>query len=163
MGGRQGLNGARRFVALSDQTRPGCAQTHLLRGGHIAMEEFFKWQLASFGRLGSLSCEGWSLPEDTHFRRRPSTEIPSLVKRYFAQSEETSLRAGCEREGGERVPLPTPLLLRPGDTAISTYHMPHAGSPNDRGADRQQMVAIRWRCHDAASRSDLSTKSKIAG
>ena len=37
------------FVALSDQTELGCAQTHMLRRGHIAMEEFFNWQLEQFG------------------------------------------------------------------------------------------------------------------
>ena len=129
------------FVALSDQSELGCAQTHMLRRGHIALEEFFNWQLEQFGSIGpplSSGSEGWTLPGDRHFRRGPSTEIPTVVKRYFARAAgESSVIA----EEGDRVPRATPLLLRPGDAAISTFHQPHCGSPNDRGADRQQMIS----------------------
>jgi hypothetical protein len=31
------------FVSLNDQMQPGRGQTHVLRGGHIAMEEFFRY------------------------------------------------------------------------------------------------------------------------
>lgn len=36
--------------------------------------------------------------------------------------------------------MPTPLLLGPGDAAIATFGLPHAGSANDRGPNRLQMI-----------------------
>ena len=47
------------FVPLSDQAEPGRGQTHVLRGGHIAMEEFFRYQVRKCLSLSlslSLSC-----------------------------------------------------------------------------------------------------------
>ena len=41
------------FVSLNDQTQLGCGQTHVLSEGHLAMTEFFKWQLATCGKVGS--------------------------------------------------------------------------------------------------------------
>ena len=36
------------FVACSNQDRPGQGQTHVLPSGHLAMEEFFRWQQGIF-------------------------------------------------------------------------------------------------------------------
>jgi hypothetical protein len=43
------------FVPLSDQAEPGQGQTHVLRGGHIAMEEFFRYQVRNASLSLSLS------------------------------------------------------------------------------------------------------------
>ena len=51
------------FVSLNNQRTPGSGQTHVLKGGHIAMEEFFNWQTTTFGKAGSV-CEGWSTEAD---------------------------------------------------------------------------------------------------
>ena len=56
------------FVACSDQTEPGQGQTHVMPGGHHAMEEFFRWQQENHGFLGSKQHEdgsyapGWGGP-----------------------------------------------------------------------------------------------------
>jgi len=129
------------FVSLNDQRTPGCGQTHVLKGGHIAMEEFFTWQTSTIGKAGSV-CEGWSTEADRRrwaadpTRRRLDAALPSLVRRFFAEREETAVVA----EDGERLPLPTPLLLGAGDAAIATFALPHAGSSNDLGPERQQMI-----------------------
>ena len=128
------------FISLNDQRVPGCGQTHLLPGGHIAIEEFFKWQLATFGRVGSM-CEGWNMehPRGIEPKPWPHAGIPTMVRQYFTQSDETSVTA----PDGTRWPKPVPLLLGPGDAAIASYAIPHAPSPNERGDERQQMI---FRC-----------------
>lgn len=129
------------FVSLNDQVQLGCGQTHVLCAGHIAMTEFFQWQLATCGKVGSF-VEGWITEYDSDWpasARDRSNAIPSAVREYFSLSARTSV----VKEGGAqagRLPRPTPLLLRAGDAAIATFALPHAGSPNDRGDERQQMI-----------------------
>ncbi len=113
------------FVSCSDQREPGRGQTHLLPGGHIAMEEFFRWQLAEHGKVGSHECEGWGGPRDW-----PHAGIPTMVKSFYNQSAENSAVA----LDGQRWPAPVPLLLGPGDACISTFSIPHAASKNEIGA-----------------------------
>lgn len=62
----------------------------------------------------------------THFAR----------SRYFTEHTTESVAD----QHGVKWPTPTPLLLGPGDAAITTYHMPHTPSKNERGAERQQMI-----------------------
>ena len=95
------------------------------------MEEFFKWQLRTHGKLGSHECEGWGGP-----REWPHSGIPTMVRAFFNRDDETSTVA----PDGVRWPTPTPLLLGPGDAAISTFEMPHAGSRNELGPQRQQII-----------------------
>ena len=129
----------------------GFGQTHVLTGGHIAMEEFFRWQIGTFGRAGSV-CPGWSSEQDKKtwsHSRELSKVLPSTVREHYCQSDETSVPSRVASDnaaqvggggGGQRVPKPTPLLLQPGDAAIATFLLPHAGSANDRGPDRLQMI-----------------------
>jgi hypothetical protein len=105
-----------------------------------------RYQLSTFGRVGQLT-EEWtsdadrrSWPEENPGGRRVRSldnAIASSVRRWFTRSEETSIPA---EDGAGRLPKPTPLLLNAGDAAIGTFGLPHAGSPNDFGPDRQQMI-----------------------
>eukprot|EP01044_Picomonas_judraskeda_P019215 COSAG03_NODE_4001_length_1725_cov_1.539360_1_plen_426_part_00 len=129
------------FVSLNDQTQLGCGQTHVLSEGHLAMTEFFKWQLAACGKVGTC-VDGWLTDYDADWpqsaRDRRKT-MPSAVREYFSRSARTSV--GSEGAShGKRLPRPTPLLLGAGDAAIATFALPHAGSPNDCGDERQQMI-----------------------
>ena len=103
-------------------------------------------QLSTYGRVGQLT-EEWTSSSDRS--RWPQTSngravraldggIASSVRLWFAQSAETSIAA--EDGAAGRLPRPTPLLLRAGDAAIATFALPHAGSPNDFGPERQQMI-----------------------
>ena len=120
------------FVSCSDQREPGAGQTHLLPGGHLAMEEFFSWQLATHGKAGSHKCEGWGGP-----REWPHAGIPTMVREFYNSSEEISTVAP---DDGQRWPLPVPLLLGPGDACISTFSIPHTASRNERGPEREQVI-----------------------
>ena len=113
------------FVSCSDQRERGRGQTHLLPAGHIAMEEFFRWQQAKHGKVGSHECEGWGGP-----RNWPQAGIPTMVSSFYNQSAATSEVA----PDGQRRPAPVPLLLGPGDACISTFSIPHAASKNELGA-----------------------------
>jgi hypothetical protein len=105
---------------------------HLLKGGHIALEEFFRWQLGRFGRVGSM-VEGWNMahPMGVEPKPWPHAGIPTMVRRYFTEHGASVLDAR-----GVKWPTPMPLMLGPGDAAISTYLMPHAPSKNERGEHR---------------------------
>lgn len=124
------------FVACSDQTEPGQGQTHVMPGGHFAMEEFFRWQQENHGRLGSKQYEdgsfapGWGGPE--------GQGIPTAVKEtLLSMADYTTSVVGKD---GVRVLLPTAVRLRKGDACIAAYHLPHTASANEAGPIREQVI-----------------------
>ena len=83
------------------------------------MEEFFRWQIGTFGRAGSV-CPGWSSEQDKKtwsHSRELSKVLPSTVREHYCQSDETSVPSRVASDnaaqvggggGGQRVPKPTP-------------------------------------------------------
>ena len=113
------------FVSVSDLRPLGHGQTHVLPQAHIAMEEFFNWQQATHGEVGSLG-PGWNIEADPVLGLEPARHgdlfkdkgghrgIPDMVRGYFASREDSSLVGA----NGERVPKPVPITLGPGDACI---------------------------------------------
>ena len=136
------------FVSVCDLSQPGFGQTHILPGAHIAMEEYFKWQLATHDHVGSLG-PGWNFDADPLrglelTRERESFQekgghrgIPTMVAQYFTEREALS---AVRDSDGERVPKPVPILLGPGDACLTTFTLPHAVSRNQRRQERKQTI-----------------------
>lgn len=114
------------FVCLSDQTMPGGGQTNVLRGGHHAMEGFFRWQYREGGCLGNEG-PGWPRLDHSVPNRCGYRHLPDRIHEQF--TDETS---ECTPDG-RRWPRPTPVFMKPGDTAIAMYHIPHGGTRNENG------------------------------
>ena len=127
------------FVCLTDQTVEGCGQTALLRGAHHAVERFFRWQYETNGHLGPEG-PGWAAPQP---RPRPNrcglVYLPDPVQDEFV--DETS---ECTPDG-KRWPRPTQILLEPGDVCITSYHIPHSGTRNERGTESRKNIIFRIR------------------
>lgn len=114
------------FVCLSDQTMEGGGQTNVLKSGHHATEEFFRWQYETNGCIGNEG-PGWSrlnhdAPNRCGYRHLP----PAIIEQF---TDETS---DCTPDG-VRWPRPTPVMMEPGDATIAMYHIPHGGSRNENG------------------------------
>ena len=142
------------FVAVSDLTQPGFGQTHVLPGGHLAMEEFWKWQLSNHGHVGSLG-PGWNMladpvlgleaardhlrfgPEHVFQKKGGHKGIPTMVSQWFCSKPESSVLAP---DGVTRMPKPVPITLGPGDACVANFNLPHSGSKNDRGPERKQTI-----------------------
>ena len=126
------------FVCLTDQTRPGCGQTALLRGAHHEVEKFFRWQHETNGCLGP---EGPGWPRLNHHapNRCGLVYLPEAVRDKFI--DETSEQT----PDGQRWPRPTQILMAPGDACIAMYHIPHSGTRNEHGERSRKNIIFRIR------------------
>ena len=126
------------FVCLTDQTRPGCGQTALLRGAHHEMEKFFRWQYETNGCLGPEG-PGWPRLNHDAPNRCGLVYLPEAVRDKFV--DETSERT----PDGKRWPRPTQILMSPGDACIAMYHIPHSGTRNEHGERSRKNIIFRIR------------------
>ena len=126
------------FVALSDQTEPGCGQTSVLPGAHHHLEKFFRWQRQTDGRLGPEG-PGWPRLDHDCPNRCGLVYTPAAVIEPFLDST-----AG-ETPDGRRWPRPLQLLMEPGDAAICMWHLPHSASRNERGTEPRATAVFRLR------------------
>ena len=114
------------FVCLSDQTMEGGGQTNVLRGGHHAMEEFFRWQYKEGKRFGPEG-PGWPRLNHDAPNRCGYNHLPPAIYEQFTDDT-------CETTpDGRRWPRPTPVYMQPGDATIAMYHIPHGGTRNENG------------------------------
>ena len=126
------------FVCLNDQTTEGCGQTALLRGAHHDMEQFFRWQYATNGRLGPEG-PGWPRLNYAAPNRCGMVYMPPSVQDKFV--DETSEST----PDGRKWPRPTQILMEPGDACITSYHIPHSGTRNENGTESRKNIIFRIR------------------
>ncbi len=126
------------FVALSDQTKPGCGQTCVLPGSHHEMERFYRWQEETTGRLGPEG-PGWPRLDTDAPNRCGHVYVPDTVfERYLDENSERT-------PDGRPWPRPTPILMEPGDACIAAFHIIHSGSRNDHGTESRKSIIFRIR------------------
>lgn len=125
-------------VCLSPQTEEGWGQTAVLPGAHHKTEEFFRWQRDQTGQIGP---EGPDWPRlDYHAPNRCGIKyLPDAVQAYFLDSSSE------KTPDGRQWPKPTPILMEPGDACISTFHLPHTGTRNEKGHESRKTVIFRIR------------------
>ncbi|MEM7141832.1 MAG: hypothetical protein AAF548_12455 [Actinomycetota bacterium] len=126
------------FVALNDQTEPGCGQTNVYPGAHHAMERFLREQRAADNRLGP---EGTNWPRIDH-------EVPNRCGLVYVPKavQDELIDDTCETTpDGRRWPRPTPIMMEPGDAFIAAYQIPHAGSFNVNGRESRKSIIFRVR------------------
>ena len=129
-------------VALSDQTSEGVGNLGLLRGGHLEMERFFRWQRDQGGPLGP-DGPGW----DRFDERAPN----GAGLRHYPDALREAFRADAEIGGDGAVwPRPTLLRMAPGDAAIVLHMTPHSATRVE-GTDPRLMAYFRV---TAASREE---------
>jgi len=126
------------FVCLNEQTRPGCGQTSLLRGGHHVSESFFRWQLEQGGTLGPEG-PGWPRLNHDAPNHCGMNYLPDAIHQAF--TDENSATTADER----RWPKPVQVLMEPGDACIAMYHIPHSGSRNENGTESRKNMIFRIR------------------
>ncbi len=126
------------FVCLNDQTREGCGQTAILPGAHHVAEQFFNQQRAAGDCLGQEG-PGWPRFDYNSPNRCGMKFLPDDM--YDALTDETS---ACTPDG-KRWPKPTQLLMEEGDATITTYHMPHTSTRNERGTESRKTAIFRLR------------------
>jgi len=126
------------FVCLNDQTRPGCGQTSLLKGGHHVSEQFFRWQREVNGHLGPEG-PGWERLNYEAPNRCGMKYLPDAIHQAFIddQSETTP--------DGRAWPKPVQVLMEPGDACIAMFHIPHSGSRNELGTESRKNMIFRIR------------------
>lgn len=126
------------FVCLSDQKKEGCGQTALLRGGHHAVEKFFRWQREQGGHIGPEG-PGWPRFDHDSPSRCGLVYLPEPVREQFL--DET-----CEATpDGRKWPRPTQILMEPGDACITVYPIPHSGTRNENGTESRKNIIFRLR------------------
>ncbi len=126
------------FVCLNDQTVEGRGQTALLRGGHHAVEKFFRMQYETNGHVGPEG-PGWPRLNHEAPNRCGLVYLPEAVRDQFL--DETS---ECTPDG-KRWPRPTQILMAPGDACITVYQMPHSGTRNETGTESRKSIIFRIR------------------
>lgn len=108
-------------VALSEQRAEFAGNLGVLKGGHRINERFFQSQReAGDGSVGPGGA-GWPLTDDGV----PTDYIPPGLREELADA------AGTVRgEDGKLHPLPTQLLMEPGDAVLVHFCTPHGNVPN---------------------------------
>ena len=121
-------------VALSDQTVAGVGNLGLLKGGHLEMEKFFRWQRDQGGPLGP-GGPGWE---------RIDTRAPNGAGlRHYPDALREAFRADAEvGPDGAIWPKPTLLEMAPGDAAIVMHTTPHSATRVE-GSDPRLMAYFR--------------------
>ena len=126
------------FVCLNDQSVEGRGQTALLRGAHHAVEQFFRMQYETNGCLGPEG-PGWPRLDYSAPNRCGLVYLPEAIRNAFV--DETSEST----PDGRRWPRPAQVLMSPGDVCITTYHIPHSGTRNERGTESRKNIIFRIR------------------
>ena len=126
------------FVCLNDQTVEGCGQTALLRGGHHAVEKFFRMQRDTNNRLGPEG-PGWPRLDHESPNRCGLVYLPEEVRNQFLDDSSEST------PDGKRWPKPTQVLMDAGDACIAVYQIPHSGSRNEFGTESRKNIIFRIR------------------
>ncbi len=126
------------FVCLNDQSREGCGQTAVLRGAHHATEAFFRWQRAQNNHIGPEG-PGWPRLDHSVPNRCGLVYLPEAVREQFVDDT-------CETTpDGRRWPVPTQILMEPGDACITTFNIPHSGTRNQHGTEARKNIIFRIR------------------
>ncbi len=126
------------FVCLSEQTQEGCGQTALLRGAHHVVEKFFQKQRDINNSLGPEG-PGWPRLDYESPNRSGLVYLPKEVRDQFIdESSETT-------PDGKKWPKPTQILMEPGDACITSFHIPHSGTRNERGTQSRKNIIFRLR------------------
>ena len=115
-------------VALSEQATPFCGELGVLKGAHKINEQFFRRQKATGDGSVGPGGDGWPLTGDG----APSDYIPPPLRDELADAP------GSVVNGGKISPLPTQLMMSPGDAVLVHYCTPHGNVP----APRQ--ISINW-------------------
>lgn len=126
------------FVCLNDQTRPGCGQTSLLKGGHHVTEQFFRWQAEQGNRMGPEG-PGWPRLDTDAPNRCGLVYLPDRVREQLCDDSAEAT------PDGRRWPRPTQVLMEPGDACIAVFHIPHSGSRNEHGTESRKNIIFRIR------------------
>lgn len=121
-------------VALSDQTVAGVGNLRLLKGGHLEMQKFFRWQRDQGGPLGP-DGPGWD---------RIDTRAPNGAGlRHYPDALREAFRADAAiGADGAIWPKPTLLEMAPGDAAIVMHATPHSATRVE-GPDPRLMAYFR--------------------
>ena len=126
------------FVCLSDQTQEGCGQTALLRGAHHAVEKFFQKQRDINNSLGPEG-PGWPRLDYESPNRSGLVYLPKEVRDQFVDESSEAT------PDGKKWPRPTQILMEPGDACITSFHIPHSGTRNERGGESRKNIIFRLR------------------
>eukprot|EP00411_Alexandrium_monilatum_P074711 CAMPEP_0175559442 /NCGR_PEP_ID=MMETSP0096-20121207/36404_1 /TAXON_ID=311494 /ORGANISM="Alexandrium monilatum, Strain CCMP3105" /LENGTH=440 /DNA_ID=CAMNT_0016862645 /DNA_START=1 /DNA_END=1324 /DNA_ORIENTATION=+ len=131
------------FVALNDQTRPGCGQTALLKGSHHAVEKFFQMQRAAGGIVG-IEGPGW---DRLNYQAENGLGInylpaPVLDDEFTDESKHGPLERTAD---GVVWPRPQQILMEEGDACLTVFHVAHSGTRNEHGTEPRQSIIFRIR------------------
>ena len=126
------------IVCLNDQMKPGCGQTSVLQGAHHAAEKFFQWQRSVNDHLGAEG-PGWprfdySAPSGCGLVHLPD----GIIEQFIDDTSESTPDGKCW-------PRPTQMLMNAGDVCITTYHIPHGRSRNEKGNESRKNIIFRIR------------------
>jgi hypothetical protein len=126
------------FACLSPQTEPGCGQTAVLPGSHLALQDFLRWQRSVNDCLGPEG-PGWprldhSVPNRCGLVYTPQT----ILDRYITPRSKTT-------PDGRQWPEPTLVLMEPGDVCIASGMIIHDGSRNEIGSESRKSIIFRLR------------------
>eukprot|EP00747_Dinoflagellata_sp_TGD_P097179 gnl/TRDRNA2_/TRDRNA2_167054_c0_seq1.p1 gnl/TRDRNA2_/TRDRNA2_167054_c0~~gnl/TRDRNA2_/TRDRNA2_167054_c0_seq1.p1 ORF type:complete len:375 (-),score=59.09 gnl/TRDRNA2_/TRDRNA2_167054_c0_seq1:92-1216(-) len=130
------------FVALNDQTRPGCGQTALLPGTHHVAEAFFQKQRAAGGIMG-IEGPGWDRIDPNAQNGLGLNYLPQCVFDEFCNEAKYG---PLERSPDGRVwPRPVQMLMEEGDACMTVFHMSHSGTRNEFGTESRKNIIFRIR------------------
>eukprot|EP00935_MAST-01C_sp_MAST-1C-sp1_P000743 g743.t1 len=130
------------FVALNDQTRPGCGQTSVLKGAHHSAEKFYQMQRDNAGIMG-IEGPGWPRLDVEADNGLGLKYLPDPIMEEFTDE---SKFGPLERTADGRVwPRPTQVMMEEGDCCITVFHMPHSGSRNEFGTESRKNIIFRIR------------------
>ncbi len=131
------------FVALNDQTRPGCGQTAVVPGAHLKAEEFYRWQSDQGGIIG-VEGPGWDRINPNAANGLGLNYLPQpILDEYTDESKYGPL----ERTPDGRVwPRANQVFMEEGDACITVSHAPHTATRNENGTESRKNIIFRIRC-----------------
>lgn len=129
------------IVPLNDQMAEGCGQTAVIPGGHRILEGFYRWQHEQNGCIGPEG-PGWPRFDYTTPNGAGHVYLPDPVQQKLIELDDQPPETTPD---GRAWPRPTPILMAPGDVAITLFQMPHTGTRNERGTESRKNMIFRIR------------------
>jgi hypothetical protein len=129
------------IVALNDQMVDGCGQTSIVPGGHHVLEQFYRWQYETSGKVGPEG-PGWPRFDYNAPNGAGHVYLPDAVQQKLIELDD---RPPDTTPDGRAWPRPTPIKMEKGDAALTLFQMPHTGTRNEFGTESRKNMIYRIR------------------